>query len=815
MTAQEIPIKDIVARLNTRMDELAVRLLGRPNDALSTANQLRYGRKGSLAVEIDGEKVGTWFDHEEGVGGDALSLIKKQCGLHNGAALDWAREWLGLTAPKKGENHVETREFILPSEMEAVEKENADASQNDSPCPSPSAEDRTAKVATIISKCTSLEGTPGQFYLRRRGITVLPPDCIRFRPFACGGYGALVALATDDQGDVLAVQQIYLTNDGKKAPVDVVKRTNKAVDGWASKAAVRFPGTQPVILTEGVETGLSVWQATGQETWACLGLSNIARAPLPDRASVIIARDGDIPGSKADNQLARAVSKLQMRGLAVAVATPPEGQDFNDLLLFGGEGTVRTLIAGAAFSFPQDDAFNVRTVYIGSDIEIAGRVREDLIDRYGPVLYAEGSFWRYGKTQWEPIEEQELRLCVHAYDGAPYQTPRGEKARVKLSKGRVDSVLNELMVVLKKEDFFADAPSGINCASGFIRFVESGAPILEPHSRDHRCRHTLPGRWSPFADVVPPESSMLYRLLDGSFKDDEDKADKIQLFGEVVASAAMGYATKVMHPAALVLEGKPADNGKSQYLDLPRGMLPSSAICSVSAARMGDERHVIALAGKLLNASDELSSSKAISSDTFKAIITGEPVDGRDVYKSRVEFRPVAQHIFATNVLPPFQGGMDRGVQRRLMVLTFNRVIPYEERIEGIGRRIAAEEADLLLAWVVGCASRLIRQRRFTLPASSKRALSEWILGADPVLAWIDECVEIRANDPMTAAMPTRTAYIAFYNWAVAEGYKHDKLPAINGFVQRIQANATGVESKRTSTGRVFLGLRLKHMTQV
>ncbi len=91
-------------------------------------------------------------------------------------------------------------------------------------------------------------------------------------------------------------------------------------------------------------------------------------------------------------------------------------------------------------------------------------------------------------------------------------------------------------------------------------------------------------------------------------------------------------------------------------------LLPASAICSVTAARMGDERHIVGLVGKLLNASDELSSSAAITSETFKAIVTGEPVEGRDVYKSRIEFRPIAQHIFATNTLPPFQGGMDRGV---------------------------------------------------------------------------------------------------------------------------------------------------------
>src|SRR4029450_5079084 len=107
----------------------------------------------------------------------------------------------------------------------------------------------------------------------------------------------------------------------------------------------------------------------------------------------------------------------------------------------------------------------------------------------------------------------------------------------------------------------------------------------------------------------------------------------------------------------------------------------------VTAARMGDERHIIGLVGKLLNASDELSSATAIASETFKAVINGkpvppgEPVQGPHVYKSRVEFRPVAQHLFATNNLPVFAGGMDRGVQRRLLVHAFHRVCPAEQRV--------------------------------------------------------------------------------------------------------------------------------------
>jgi P4 family phage/plasmid primase-like protien len=443
---------------------------------------------------------------------------------------------------------------------------------------------------------------------------------------------------------------------------------------------------------------------------------------------------------------------------------------------------------------------------IGSDLEIAQRVRIDLERRFGRVLFAEGAFWHFAGTHWESIREDELRSAVHPYDGALYCTPERRVACVKLGKARIESTLHSLITLCADREFFNTQVAGINSASGFIRFGDDGAPMLEPHSPDHRCRHTLPGRWHRGASGYPPEGSLLARLLGGVFKGDVEADEKLALLSEVCGAAALGYATRLIQPRAVILFGKRAENGKSQILDLARGLLPASAICCVPAARMGDERHVIGLVGKLLNASDELSAA-AIASDTFKSVVTGEPVEGRDVYKSRIEFRPVAQNLFATNNLPAFQGGLDRGVQRRLLVVPFSRTIPMEERIENIGRRVAAEEADLLLAWAVNGAARLIRQRTFTLPESCKQEFANWILGADPVLAWLDECAEVHPLVHGYPTLATRSAFEQFRAWALAEGFKADKLPAINGFVQRVQANIPGVEHKRTRTGRVFLGL--------
>lgn len=207
---------------------------------------------------------------------------------------------------------------------------------------------RSAKVEQIVNASLDPAGTVVERYLHGRGITARPlPASIRYRARAHGRYGAMVAMATTTTGEVAAVQQVYLTEDGAKAPIPVPKRTNKARDDWAEQAAVRLPGNPPLILCEGVETALSLWQATGQEVWACLGVANIGKAPVPANVELIVARDGDPPGSPADRQIRGAVTVLQRRGHTVRVAEPLEGTDFNDLLQTGGEAAIRATVGAA------------------------------------------------------------------------------------------------------------------------------------------------------------------------------------------------------------------------------------------------------------------------------------------------------------------------------------------------------------------------------------------------------------------------------------------------------------------------------------
>lgn len=233
-------------------------------------------------------------------------------------------------------------------------------------------------------------------------------------------------------------------------------------------------------------------------------------------------------------------------------------------------------------------------------------------------------------------------------------------------------------------------------------------------------------------------------------------------------------------------------------------MLAGTAAVPVS--RFDDDKHVLRLVGKPLNAVDELGDSRRIACDRFKAVVTGDPILGRDVYSSTVEFRPRTQHVFAANKLPRFEGGMDRGVRRRLHMLRFDRVIPPAERVDQIGKRAAEDDPDLALAWVVDGARRLLKNRSFTMPASSVCGLREWLHVGDVVLAWLEEETDVEQG----ARVLVRTALVSFQRWALQAGHRATDLPDVEQFAQRVYASGRGIKPARKNTGRYFVGMRLR-----
>jgi hypothetical protein len=85
------------------------------------------------------------------------------------------------------------------------------------------------------------------------------------------------------------------------------------------------------MIAEGIETALSAMQATGLPAWAALSTSGLRTLDLPnDLRDVIVLADGDDSGEAAARDCAW---RWKRAGRRVRIARPPQGIDFNDLLM--------------------------------------------------------------------------------------------------------------------------------------------------------------------------------------------------------------------------------------------------------------------------------------------------------------------------------------------------------------------------------------------------------------------------------------------------------------------------------------------------
>ncbi|EJB02919.1 hypothetical protein Rleg9DRAFT_1734 [Rhizobium leguminosarum bv. trifolii WSM597] len=72
------------------MEPVARRILGEtigdPNKHLSTRSELRWGKNGSISVDLE---KSNWYDHEDQMGGGVLDLLRAFKGLSKGEAVEW------------------------------------------------------------------------------------------------------------------------------------------------------------------------------------------------------------------------------------------------------------------------------------------------------------------------------------------------------------------------------------------------------------------------------------------------------------------------------------------------------------------------------------------------------------------------------------------------------------------------------------------------------------------------------------------------------------------------------------------------------
>lgn len=199
--------------------------------------------------------------------------------------------------------------------------------------PSNSSKSTQRRLIELWSSCQDLSATAtieniANLYLRNRGLH-LPeiPGALRFHPSLqywrdkkiVGEFPALVAKIVNREGNLIALQRIYLQPNGTKIENCEAKKIYGKYSGgctWLGK-----PKDQ-VAVVEGLETGLAVWLSTKLPVCVAHSASNIPKQTFPDEV-IAIHIYADCDQNQVGERYATALAeKLWQSGRTVKIHIP-------------------------------------------------------------------------------------------------------------------------------------------------------------------------------------------------------------------------------------------------------------------------------------------------------------------------------------------------------------------------------------------------------------------------------------------------------------------------------------------------------------
>jgi Toprim domain len=320
-----IALDTLRADVRAYAEHIAIALLGDPSDR--SGAELRFGRRGSLAVTIAGPKAGLWHDFESKTGGDMLALIQRE----------------------------QRCDFVRACEIasEILARSYAEPPRTQSPHNEPSEQDKRRSALELFKEAQPFGGTMAASYLRetrRIDLDVLPglDHILRFHP--CCPFKpkqfrpCLLALWRDIVTDkARAILRIAIADDLTKLGMLSLGSTT----GAAMKISPDSEVTQGLCIAEGLETALSAMMIEHRGAWlwpmwALGGTSGLLSFPvLPgiECLTIVVDRDPINPktGKPPGEDFAAVCARRRLAaGREVIRLTPKTiGQDFNDIIRTG------------------------------------------------------------------------------------------------------------------------------------------------------------------------------------------------------------------------------------------------------------------------------------------------------------------------------------------------------------------------------------------------------------------------------------------------------------------------------------------------
>ena len=354
-----------------------------------------------------------------------------------------------------------------------------------------------------------------------------------------------------------------------------------------------------------------------------------------------------------------------------------------------------------------------------------------------------GLLYKWGGKYWEDFFEESIKKRCLQYLGYESTTSRANDAT---SQAVILGTIPNGRKVNEHPDLICINNGMLNLAS---------LDKLKKHDKDYYCTYQLDVDFNPDSDKI---CSRWIEFLEETIQT-EGPIKQLQEF--------FGYClTRDTKFAKSLFAIGPGADGKSIMLKILRKMCGPQNCSAVSFRDMEDQFYRSAIYNKMLNISTEVG-SKALESQYFKAIVTGDPIMAAFKNKTPFEFLPCCKLAFAANKLPRVLDNSD-GFFRRVLPVKFKRQFFGKNRDNSLEDKLTAELSEIFEWSLVGL-HRLWQQDGFTDSGETDDFLMGYKRLNNPVLCFVEDVCEIGDSDEHLAKKDS--LYKKYKNYCSRRGY--------------------------------------------
>jgi putative DNA primase/helicase len=385
------------------------------------------------------------------------------------------------------------------------------------------------------------------------------------------------------------------------------------------------------------------------------------------------------------------------------------------------------------------------------------------------VYVYNGEYWKqFNKVEIRKfLSDAAIRMGMPAYEAKPY----------KFVDGLLKQFLSDAHFTVPEPD---EKRVLINLKNKTLEFTAEGWKH-KPFDPADFLTYQLPFAYDEGA-TCPQFDSYLDKVL-------PDKCS------QMVLQEFAGYIfTKMNLEMCLVLTGG-GSNGKSVFFNILNALIGPENTLNFSMSSFSQEGNRAKLSNVLLNYSSE--TGFKLSPEIFKALVSGEPLQARELYCAPFTLRNKVRFIMNCNILPRETENTE-AYFRRFKIIPFEVTIKEHERDIHLAGKIIASELPGVFNWLLAGLERLLNQNEFSKCEKADAALAEFKKNADTVQLFLEE-YSYRPSATVKEAL-------AHVYCKYEELCKADKLIPIGRSRFSKELEHKGFEKKRTNAG-YFVGI--------